>query len=439
MRNIYLFLVFLLFSQLYGQEELMYKDHVYQDYIKSVKFHHRGLYVSLPAIDLNSSGILELSFDDMDGGDREYRSYITHCDKDWNPSDLEDIEYLDGFNGEVIDDIYYAFGTYVDYSHYRLAIPNEDFDFLISGNYIVSIYDETDEKELVITRRFMVVEPKVSISAFMRKPSNSEKYYSHQEVDVTVNVNKFRIVDPLSEIELTILQNHRWDNAIHGIKPRYNRRDDLIFSYIDQLNFPAYNEFRFADIRSTKFVGQGIHAIDINKEGTDVLMQIDRYRDYNEFLSYNDLNGNYIVETKDQKLDYNLLDRTNNVTGNQSVIIDNQIKADYLNVIFTLDIDNYKFDAGVYLIGQFSDWELKPAYKLEYDHNRELYIGEALLKQGFYDYYYAIDDGETIDIEAIESSWHETENEYTILVYYREFGAPYDRLISLYSINSDAY
>jgi len=96
--------LFCLISVAMAQEEtMMFSDHIYVSFIKSVKFHHRGLVTSMPIVDLYSSGILNLSFDDLEGGSKTYNYEIIYCDRNWNPSDLNTTEYLDGFNGEDIE------------------------------------------------------------------------------------------------------------------------------------------------------------------------------------------------------------------------------------------------------------------------------------------------------------------------------------------------
>lgn len=436
--------IYILFSilpiLLYSQEELQYTDHVYTDYIKSAKIHHRGLYTSVPILDLGSQGKLVISFDDMDGGDREYRYYLIHCDRNWQRTDMEDIEYLNGFNGEEILDRYYSNGTFVDYTHYRLTFPNNDVVPRISGNYIIAIYDETDaDPELVITRRFMVVDSKVAVISEMRKPTSAGKYRSHQEIEFSILLNQVRISDPLNEISVKILQNGRWDNALQDIAPKFVQRDKLMFNYVDKLNFPAYNEFRFADVRSTNHLAVGVHSLDINTEGTDVLLEMGGYREYNNFSNYNDINGSFVIETKDERFNFNLLDPNANFETDRQAIIDNQVKADYVNVIFPLDLNGPQLDNEVYILGGLSDWEIKPEFQMRYDFQREIYIAEVLLKQGFYDFYYAFKNEDGVSIEAIEGSWYETENEYTFLVYYSEFGSLYDQLISIGHINSTNY
>ena len=60
-----------------------------------------------------------------------------------------------------------------------------------------------------------------------------------------------------------------------------------------------------------------------------------------------------------------------------------------------------------------------------------------LLKQGFYNYKYIVqkEDG-LIDLNTISGNYHFTENNYMILVYYRNFGDLYDSIIGVGSANS---
>ena len=72
MRNLVLFIFICLGAPLFAQDDFRFEDDVYLDYIKSVKFNHEGLFTSLPLIDLNSTGRLVLSFDDLTAGDKDY-------------------------------------------------------------------------------------------------------------------------------------------------------------------------------------------------------------------------------------------------------------------------------------------------------------------------------------------------------------------------------
>jgi hypothetical protein len=115
------------------------------------------------------------------------------------------------------------------------------------------------------------------------------------------------------------------------------------------------------------------------------------------------------------------------------------VAADYAHILFSLQRAQPLIDHDVYILGAFSNWELEDQYMMHYADRYSAYFGEATLKQGVYDYIYAavpIADG-PIDYDLLEGNWHETENYYTILLYYRPFGQRYDRLIGVEAISQN--
>jgi len=66
---------------------------------------------------------------------------------------------------------------------------------------------------------------------------------------------------------------------------------------------------------------------------------------------------------------------------------------------------------------------------MEYDYNREIYIAEVEMKQGFYDYMFAVKKDNKLYPEYIEGSSYQTQNFYEVFVYLREPGDRYDRVI----------
>lgn len=399
-----------------AQDDINYSDDIYLNYIKSVKFHHSGLFTSMPIIDLGSNGRLILSFDDLEAGDKDFIYKIIHCDKNWQPSDLDEYDYINGFNGEEIEDIYYSIGTYQNYTHYRLSLPNDDLEWTISGNYILAVYEDEYDTVPAITRRFMVVEPLVTVLAQVDQPMNVSKIRSHHEIDFKINYEDFRIVNPMNEIEVTILQNNRWDTSMKGIKPRFVAGETINFNYVDRINFPAGKEFRIVDLRSTRYRGEGVHSIDRNRNGIDMLVQLDQNRYFKNYHTYDDINGQYVIETADDN--------------------NHNLESEYMNVYFALQLDQALLEGDIYIIGSFCDWQMTEENRLEYDSFREIYSKDIRLKQGFYDYVYAIRSGDKVDFIGLEGNSYETENDYTVLTYFSEFGARYDRLIGVASLNS---
>ncbi len=398
------------------QDEIIYEDHVYLDHIRSVKFHHNRLITSQPIIDLNSDGQLLLTFDDILGGDREYIYRIIHCDKDWNPSDLTEMDYLLGFNDEEIRDFRYSAGTKIDYTNYQLAIPNNDTGWRISGNYLLVVIDEESE-EIALTRRFMVADRNVSVQSEIRRSTQLGRLQLDQEIEIELDNRNFPIQNPQNEIFVTILQNGRWDNALTNIQPRVSLGDRITFDRTNRIRFQGFNEFRGADLRTFRSRGIGVYSIDIQAEEINVLLDLDAKRDNVIYRNLEDINGEFIIET----LEYN----------------NDDIRSEYVNTYFTLESRDPVYNGDVYVIGDFTDWKCLEEFRLTYDAKRRIYHGNGLLKQGYYDYQYAVRyDDDRIDYEEFEGSHYASLNRYHILVYRRSFKERYDELISVGSIES---
>ncbi len=408
---------YMLSFTLTGQiEDYKLEDFVYMPHIKSVKLHHAGLPTSDPIIDLNSQGQLILTFDDILGGDMTYNYKVIHCDKDWNPTDMDELDYVDGFNDEDIDTWFYSQGTQVDYTHYQLAIPNNNMNPLISGNFILLIYEEDTELP-VLTRRFMVLENQVIINAQVRRALQANKLKTHQQLELSINHEDFDIYNPQREVYVSVLQNGRWDNRIDNRQPVFVSGDELRFDAMDYFLFNANKEFRFADIRSLRYPGFGVHTIDRQSERIDVLLSLDKSRYYTSYFDYNDLNGKFIIDNQDQN--------------------DDQLSSQYIDLHFTLEDKNPPLENEVYVIGGFTDWQCLTENRLSYDVNYQSYVGSILLKQGYYDYQYVVKDKTgALDYSYYEGNLNETINDYTVLVYLRTFNSRYDRLIGATIVTS---
>jgi len=418
MHKLLTFLLVLTTSLLFAQDEdFRNYDNIYQGNIATVRFHLNGLDLSYPIIDINSSGQLRLSFDDLDADVKNYTYTIQHCDADWTPSDLDEMEYLTGFTEDRIDNYQYSFTTRVPYTHYELLLPNNDIGWMVSGNYILKVYEDEGDKKLVITRRFMVVEPIVQINQRVAIPNMVSKSKTHQEIDFVVSHEKLDIRNPRTEIKAAVLQNGRWDNAITDIAPLFVRQDELIFDYQNKVIFPAGKEFRYFDMRSLRSRLDNVAIIDPYDDGYEVAITIDEKRERQPYLFRDDINGKYVIEHLNQP--------------------EADLRGDYADVLLTLKSSMPITEGDVYFFGAISDWQVRPEYKMVYNPAVSAYVLKALLKQGYYDYQYVIatPKGELLT-EELEGNWFETENDYTILVYYRPFGTRYDRLIGGYTFDS---
>jgi hypothetical protein len=402
----------------YQNKELVYEDHIYQVGIKTVKLHPANNPLGPPLIALNSDQRLRLSFDDLYEDFVNYSYTIYHCNADWQPSDLMVTDYLSNFSQDYIQQYEYSLNALIPYTNYHLSIPNEQLNLTKSGNYLLVVYRNDDESDLVLSRRFMVYEDLVNVGATIRRATNVEKMNSHQEVDFILSHPKYNIQNPFRDLQVHLLQNFRYDNAITNLKPAFLQNNQLIYQYDNQNTFAGVNEFRFFDIKNLQSLTQNVRNIKRDSFFT-VYLRNDLPRPLSEYAVWLDINGRFQIRRLD--------------AGNS------ETEADYAVVDFILKKDRPYTEGDVYIFGQLSDWKLRPEYKMQYDDTRKAYRAQALLKQGYYNYYYAIFNAETGSAapQEIEGSHWETENIYSILVYNREVGSRYDRLVGYGSFSSE--
>lgn len=416
-----------------------YDDGVYRDYIRTVRMHVTGLYLTLPIATLGKNDALYLSFDELDGKGTRYYYTVIHCDRHWKPTEeLTQFDYLGGYREGEIRDYEFSSGTHQDYLHYKLSIPNEEVRWTISGNYLLVVYESGNENDPILTRRFMVTEEKLSYKAVVDRTAQVSKQSTHQEIDFGIESEGIRTSNPRGEISCTILQNGRWDNRLEGIEPRTVTGTYLDYDFQDKIFFEAGKEFRNMDISSLKYRSENVMDVAEYSDGYSTILFSDEPRVYKNYIWRRDLNGMFVPFNRDydhREVPPDSLASTLNLV-NRYNYREQHLGTEYTEVLVTLDMSN---DLGrdVYVVGGMTDWKLLPEYKLTYDERIGAYTGRLFLKQGYYNYAYAVPDEKgNPDFEVLEGNWHATENMYTILTYFRPRGGQYDQLIGAHTFFS---
>lgn len=396
---------------------LRYDDHVYQAGIRTVRLVPFGNDLAMPVIALNSGAQLQLSFDDLFEEFTDLSYAIYHCNADWSPSDLMRNDYLTNFGDDYIQDFEYSINAFIPYTHYRLNIPNQNVGLKISGNYVVVVYRDGNPENLVLSRRFMVYEEIVNVGGRVKRPTRVEKIDTHQELDFTISHGSYPIPNPFTDLKVTLLQNQRWDVAITDLKPQFLQNGQLIYQYDNENTFQANNEWRNFDIKNLLSLSLNVRQI---RQDTffKVYLRKEPSRAVERYSTNFDING----QTRIRRLDASNSDS----------------EADYALVDFYLDYPN-EIGSDVYVYGEFTDWKMLPEFQLQWNAQRRAYLGQALLKQGYYNYGFALDQAgkKHADLSYLEGSHWQAENDYQILVYNREIGSRYDRLIGFATFNSD--
>jgi hypothetical protein len=446
MKKIFLLLTLILPTLCFSQDEnLRMYDYIYLDNIKSVTFHLNGLLVSMPILELGRGGNLLLSFDDMNEDYVDYTYSVVHCDANWQPSSLTEFEYLNGFSNQRIETYDYSFKAKSIYTHYRLLLPNRDMRLTKSGNYLLKVYEDDGGKRLAITRRFMIVDPKVEIIPTVTRPADVSKMNTHQEIDFTVNHDKFEIRNPRQELSAFVIQNGRWDNAVTDIKPLFSRPVEQRFDYQDKVVFEAGKEFRYLDLRGLRYPAPGVQAVEFIDNQYEVTLERDQKRGEMAYFESFDINGQFIIENTDDG-DRLFIERiiAQQGTADQRALIElegsdvHDLQSEYANVFFSLYSPTEYDNEDVFIFGGLTDWQLKEEFRMVYNPALNSYVAKIKLKQGYYDYVFAMlpRGGQKPNFDITEGNWFETDNSYTILLYYRPFGGRYDQLIGVRTFSS---
>ena len=371
---------------------------------------------------LGTDDWVTISFDHFTHDYHRFIYKIVHCNADWSPSELFEVDYMDGFNGQPIEDYENSLNTTMLYTHYRLDLPNDDIQFKVSGNYRVEIYldeDEDEEEEApsawgeasspVAVACFRIVEPCMGLNVTVTSNTDIDTNLSHQQVSFALNYPPGEVMNPAEEIKPYVYQNGRIDNQVALVRPTYVTPGRLEYVHNRALIFPAGNEYRRFEVINMHYATQGVDRVSYFAPYYHATLLPDAPRRNYSFDMDHD--GHYLIR-------YNMAR-------------DTDIEADYLFVHFTLDMPR-RSGGNFYLTGEFTYNCFTPEYRMAYDEADRAYEATVLLKQGAYDFMYLwVPDGSGVGHTGpAEGNFYEAENEYQVYIYHRPFGGRYDRLVA---------
>lgn len=419
-RQISFLLLLLIYSQLLlAQRE---PDQVYNQSIKSIKFSKFGDQVAYPIIALNSSDLLELHFDDLEGGVKNYFYTIVLCNADWKPAQLSYFDYAKGYTQVRIATYRNSAIALTKYTHYQANFPDRSLQPTKSGNYLLKVFVNGDTSKLAFTKRFLVVDQKLSMSAQVMQPSNQQLFLTHHRLQFQLDTKNFDVRYPQQQIKIRVLQNLRWDNSLYLNTPTFIRQDQLQYSNENEMTMPAGKEYRWLNLRSFRLLGDRVQRQENTDKGFELFVKEDAPRLPRQYFYYRDLNGLFVHETIEN--------------------INPFWNGDYAKVHFSFKAPgglSYP-NADLVIMGELTNYGKDPAAKMIYNADLGIYEATLFLKQGYYDYQYVLNQfasgKDVFDATLTEQNAWETENQYMILVYYRPLGGRYDELVAVRQINS---
>lgn len=423
-KSLIIIMLLLISSNFLNAQQLQsYSDKNYNDKVQTVLLHPTGDSLAKPIIPLNDMmEKLHLQFD-VFANDAPYMYYtFIHCNNDWSQqSDIQQIEYLNGFDSDDIENYSFSLNTMVDYVHFDLVFPTQDMMPKISGNYLLIVFEnELSPENIYFTRRFMVVDEKANFNVNIpRYPFDLSLGTDKQQIDMTISYPDIfnSLADQYSNV--TIQQNGRWDNAVTGLKPSYVYPDYLSYENNVKTVFNSGNQYRRFNTSDLNDRPEQTKTVELSKDYYVVTLYNDTKRNLHAYIDEQDLFGEKVI----------YLERDDRAAATE---------ADYVMVDFFLEWSPVMANEDVYVMGAITDWNLDEKNKMTYDFERKGYALSLLLKQGYYDYIYAVKekDQTAADVGVVAGNFWETKNEYTIYLYLFDQINNYDQLIGVKTILS---
>lgn len=384
-------------------------NEVYDSRIATLQVVANDDWLALPVIELNTSDVINISFDDLTHDYTRFTYKIEHCEADWSVSEsLFTSDYLTGFtDGNVIDDGEESLNTNTLYTHYTLQIPNSDCRPKLSGNYKITVYDEDDDNKPMFTACFMIVEKKMPVAMSVSTNTDLSVNSRHQQVTMEIKYGQLRVVDPETQLKTVLLQNRRWDNCRVNAKPQYTMHDGLKWHHCRDYVFTAGNEYRKYEILDVDHATMGVDEIVWDGEYYHVYPFTSEPR--KNYIYDEDANGAFLIRNSDD--------------------MDNDYTCEYVYVHYRMKCP-YVADGRIYITGAWTNGRFTPEYEMTYNFKEEMYEATVFQKQGYYSYQYLMMDKDgAISMPPFDGDYYQTENEYQALIYYRGQGERTDKLV----------
>lgn len=326
---------------------------------------------------------------------------LTHLNADWQPSALLESEFLQGFNYTKVEDWALSDNTFQHYVNYRVKLPDSDINPLVSGNYLLEIYQEDNPESIVAQARFSLSEATVPLKTEMCVPTD-RGLDQWQQLRIEADLRLLNVADPFSELILTIEQNGSPSEERIVMHPSRMNGDVVVFEHMPELIFDAGNEFRRFETVITDYASRGIDSVRFENGRHQAYLRTDFPKDTEPYHFDKTQYGASIV-------------RANNAT-------DSDLAADYVTTHFSLDASPGR---SIFLEGELT--RALPGGMAQLEGNESYHLALPL-KQGAYNYRYLerLPDG---SLRNIDGSKHETRNRYVVKLFHRPPGSRGDRLV----------
>ena len=349
----------------------------------------------------NDFEFITVIFDELNKKSRSFYYEIEHYDFKWELSDIRKSEFLEGFDDIRITNYTKSYNTLRPYIHYRFKIPNKNLSLKKSGNYKIIVKDNNGN--YVFSRKFILIKNPQIGSIEISKPKNINFQKSNQNLKVTIPCNDCNFNNNSFQYKLMVHKNYNLADCKMINYPTFKLADSFVF---DNITFNGGLQFFNFDNSNILKTSVEIKNINLN---TTYVTELREDKISNIYVYEPDINGKYIIKNNKEK---------------------NFTESEYSKVIFSLKNDNIN-NHPVYVVGNFNNYEINKNSILKKMNSQ--YQTELLLKQGFYNYKYVINENNLNN--EIENFW-QTENLYTAILYEKRPEENYFKIKAIAKNNS---
>ncbi len=374
---------------------------------------------------------LRLTFDLLapEGEDESWmpflRCRVRHTDADGKDDSLVESEYLEGFN---LADIGYGEAsepgiTTVLYRHYSVEVPPAEMKASLSGNYVLEVFESERPEKVMITAPFAIEEGSVGIAGGVTSRTDRDWNGESQQLEIEVTNRGIDRRVALQDMRVEIVQNGDETTRRRLPHPSQTAGNKAIYAHQPELTYKGGNEYRRMETVSRKYPGMNVAEIVWDNSIYHEILNADSPRRGMAYSYDQTQGGEFTVREADE-----------------GTSVPSDTEADYTAVHFTLENPGIRPPDAVIIDGALTGRRMDEDAQMEYDSEKDVWRKAMLLKQGAYDYRYLKKNAATGEISGseIEGDHHQTQNVYTVYVYYRKPGERSDRLAGVTTIKAEA-
>lgn len=378
---------------------------------KSIQLYRKGNQNNPPIITLNNKEKLVLEFDELTSLSGQFRITFEHFDQNWNPSNIPEAWYLDGFNELIITGGEINSLSKPNYFHYKTEFPNNNVKFISSGNYLLNVFDYSSNTKL-FSIPFFVTEQAGKMTSRVETLFNSGNNFSASDQLFSIFEYPEEVEFPQFDLSFRFVQNRFWGSA----------------KSTETFDITSPGKVRFYTPRSNLFTS-GFDFIPLDL--TDLNINLDKIEDWQpEFTPPRVILKRDIL----------------NFTASPSVGYSSNFGKPEKNRDSRYAEVKFRFKSGtlntentdLYVAGDFNSWILNKDSELNYNSNTGTWSTDVLIKEGNYRYKYFQKNKNSANSTAIpiNDSITNRRQTYHSFVYYLDPEKNYQRLLIIGSFNS---